>query len=105
MRRPVPGIYTCFGGGYIASGSPGRDRLPTPALPSGAALLPTEGAGEVQTPVAYAGPEVLALGDPIFFRHAKAGELCEHFPELVLLSGGQVVGRAQTYRGDGRSFV
>jgi D-serine deaminase-like pyridoxal phosphate-dependent protein len=74
-------------------------------LPNGASLLPTEGAGEVQTPVAYAGPEVLALGDPIFFRHAKAGELCEHFPEIVLLSGGQIVGRAPTYRGDGRSFV
>lgn len=105
VRRPIPGVYTCFGGGYIASGSPGRDRLPTPALPNGASLLPTEGAGEVQTPVAYAGPEVLALGDPIFFRHAKAGELCEHFPEIVLLSGGQIVGRAPTYRGDGRSFV
>jgi D-serine deaminase-like pyridoxal phosphate-dependent protein len=105
VRRPVPGIYTCFGGGYIASGSPGRDRQPTPALPVGATLLPTEGAGEVQTPVAYAGPETLALGDPIFFRHAKAGELCEHFPELVLLREGKIIDRAATYRGDGRSFV
>lgn len=105
VRRPRPGVYTCFGGGYIASGAPGRDRQPTPASPSGAALLPTEGAGEVQTPVAYAGPETLALGDPIFFRHAKAGELCEHFAELVLLAGGQIVGRATTYRGDGRGFV
>lgn len=105
VRRPTAGIYTCFGGGYIASGSPGRDRLPTPYLPEGASLLATEGAGEVQTPVVYRGPETLALGDPIFFRHAKAGELCEHFPELVLLSGGAVVGRAPTYRGDGHSFV
>lgn len=105
VRRPIAGVWTCFGGGYIASGAAGRDRAPTPCLPSGAALLPTEGAGEVQTPVAYAGPEALALGDPIFFRHAKAGELCEHFPELVLLAGGAVVERVPTYRGDGRSFV
>jgi D-serine deaminase-like pyridoxal phosphate-dependent protein len=105
VRRPTPAIYTCFGGGYIASGSPGRDRQPTPYLPRGASLLAAEGCGEVQTPVAYDGPEVLALGDPIFFRHAKAGELCEHFPELVLLAGAAVVGRAPTYRGDGRCFV
>lgn len=105
VRRPTAAIYTCFGGGYIASGSPGRDRQPTPYLPAGAALLANEGCGEVQTPVSYSGPEVLALGDPIFFRHAKAGELCEHFPELVLLAGAAVVGRVPTYRGDGRSFV
>lgn len=105
VRRPTAGVYTCFGGGYIASGSPGRDRQPTPYLPAGARLLPTEGAGEVQTPVVHEGPETLALGDPIFFRHAKAGELCEHFSELILLAGGTIVGRAPTYRGDGHSFV
>jgi len=105
VRRPTPAIYTCFGGGYIASGNPGRDRQPTPHLPAGTGLLANEGCGEVQTPVTYSGPEILALGDPIFFRHAKAGELCEHFPELVLLAGAAVVGRVSTYRGDGRSFV
>lgn len=105
VRRPIANIYTCFGGGYIASGSPGRDRQPTPSLPAGATLLANEGCGEVQTPVNYAGPEILALGDPIFFRHAKAGELCEHFTELVLLAGAAVIGRVPTYRGDGRSFV
>lgn len=105
VRRPGPGVWTCFGGGYVASGSAGRDRLPTPVLPAGATLLATEGAGEVQTPVAYAGPETLGLGDPIAFRHAKAGELCERFGELVLIEGGTIVGRAPTYRGDGRAFV
>jgi D-serine deaminase-like pyridoxal phosphate-dependent protein len=74
-------------------------------LPAGASLLANEGCGEVQTPVNYSGPEILALGDPIFFRHAKAGELCEHFNEIVLLAGAAVVGRVPTYRGDGRSFV
>ncbi|MDC0669087.1 amino acid deaminase/aldolase [Nannocystis radixulma] len=105
VRRPTPAIYTCFGGGYIASGSPGRDRQPTPYLPAGAGLLANEGCGEVQTPVTYSGPEILGIGDPIFFRHAKAGELCEHFPELVLLAGAAVVGRVPTYRGDGCCFV
>lgn len=105
VRRPRPGIWTCFGGGYVASGSAGRDRLPTPVSPEGVSLLAAEGAGEVQTPVHYEGPEHLALGDPIIFRHAKAGELCERFAELVLLAGGAIVGRAPTYRGDGRVFV
>lgn len=105
VRRPGPATWTCFGGGYIASGAAGRDRSPTPVLPAGAALLATEGAGEVQTPVRYEGPEALSLGDPIVFRHAKAGELCEHFTELVLIEGGAIVGRVPTYRGDGRVFV
>ncbi len=88
-RVPAPGIVTCHGGGYAASGPAGADKLPRPFLPEGAALLPLEGAGEVQTPVAYAGPVTLGIGDPVFFRHAKAGELCERFDRLLLLSERQ----------------
>jgi D-serine deaminase-like pyridoxal phosphate-dependent protein len=105
VRRPDPGIYTCFGGGWIASGAAGVDRLPQPYLPDGARLLPSEGAGEVQTPIAYAGPETLELGDPVCFRHAKAGELCEHVNELLLLLPGGGRERVPTYRGDGFAFV
>lgn len=105
VRRPDPGIYTCFGGGWIASGPAGGDRLPQPYLPVGARLLPAEGAGEVQTPIAYAGPETLELGDPVCFRHAKAGELCEHVNELLLLLPGGGRERVPTYRGDGFAFV
>ena len=105
VRRPDPGIFTCYGGGWIASGAAGPDRLPRPYLPAGARLLPTEGAGEVQTPIAYNGPETLALGDPICFRHAKAGELCEHVHELLLLGPGGARERVPTYRGDGFAFV
>lgn len=104
-RRPAPGLFTCHGGGYVASGPAGKERLPSPYLPAGARLLPTEGAGEVQTPVAYAGREALSLGDPIFLRHAKAGELCEHFKTLLLASGGSVVSEVTTYRGDGQCFL
>ena len=51
VRRPGPGVVTVMGGGYVASGPPGRDRLPTPVLPTGLRLTGTEGAGEVQTPL------------------------------------------------------
>jgi D-serine deaminase-like pyridoxal phosphate-dependent protein len=103
VRRPIAGIYTCFAGGWIASGAAGPDRLPRPYLPEDARLLPTEGAGEVQTPVACT--TVLGLGDPVFFRHAKAGELCEHVQELVLLAPDGGSERVPTYRGDGFSFA
>lgn len=104
-RQPLETVYTCHGGGYIASGAPGPDRLPRPVLPVGCKLLPLEGAGEVQTPVEYKGREALTVGDPIFFRHSKAGELCERFKTLLLLSNGTVVDEVNTYRGDGQSFV
>lgn len=103
-RVPAPGYVTCAGGGYVASGAPGPDRLPRPYLPEGLVLLATEGAGEVQTPLRVRGEERPGLGDPVLFRHAKAGELCEHFDVLLLVSGGRVVGEAQTYRGAGRRF-
>lgn len=104
-RRPTLRIVTCHGGGYIASGAVGLEKLPTPYLPQGAFLLPQEGAGEVQTPVFYAGTEVLQLGDPFFFRHSKAGELCEHFQELLLVSQGKMIDRVKTYRGEGYCFL
>lgn len=104
-RKPSPGILTCHGGGYIASGSAGPDRLPQPYLPRGVRLLDQEGAGEVQTPIRYDGPEQLRIGDPILFRHAKAGELCERFNSLLLVSQGAVVDEVRTYRGEGQCFL
>lgn len=104
-RRPAPGMVTCLGGGYIASGQAGSDRLPMPALPPGMKLLPLEGAGEVQTPLTVPVGTELALGDPVFFRHAKAGELAEHFDEYLLVRGDRIEARASTYRGLGRSFL
>ena len=104
VRRPTPSIVTCAGGGYIASGASGGDRLPIPALPEGASLLPLEGAGEVLTPVKLSPGTQVALGDPVFFRHAKAGELAEHFADYLLIRGDVVEGRAATYRGLGQCF-
>ncbi|MBI3735552.1 amino acid deaminase/aldolase, partial [Candidatus Sumerlaeota bacterium] len=91
--------------GYIASGAAGKDKLPYPYLPAGSELLPLEGAGEVQTPIAYRGPEKLEIGDPIFMRHSKAGELCERFKSLLLVSAGKIVDEVPTYRGEGECFV
>jgi D-serine deaminase-like pyridoxal phosphate-dependent protein len=106
VRRPAPDIVTCHGGGYVASGPAGQDKLPTPMLPRGFRYLPLEGAGEVQTPLKIPGgaPD-LDLGDPVFFQHAKSGELAERFNELYLVQGERIVDRVKTYRGDGKSFL
>ncbi|MBL8606962.1 MAG: alanine racemase [Myxococcales bacterium] len=104
-RRATRDVVTCLGGGYVASGPPGRDKAPLPWLPSGLTLLPMEMAGEVQTPVREPPSRApLALGAPVVFRHAKAGEIAERFSEVLLVSAGRVVGRASTYRGLGACF-
>jgi D-serine deaminase-like pyridoxal phosphate-dependent protein len=105
VRRPTAHLVTCHGGGYIASGAAGPDRLPVPTLPAGLRLLSLEGAGEVQTPLEVPAGTTLALGDPVFFRHAKAGELAEHFAGYTLVRGDRAVGRAPTYRGLGKCFL
>lgn len=102
-RIPAPGMVTCNGGGYPASGVPGEDRLPLPWLPEGLAYVSTEAAGEVQTPLINA--TGLAIGDPVLFRHAKAGELCERFNELLLIADGRVLAAVPTYRGEGQTFL
>lgn len=105
VRQPSAGRFTCLGGGYIASGAVGPEKQPVPYLPAGVRLEPLEGAGEVQTPLRYAGPVPLKLGDPIFFRHSKAGELCERFTHLQVVANGALVEKITTYRGDGHSFL
>jgi D-serine deaminase-like pyridoxal phosphate-dependent protein len=105
VRKPALHFYTCLGGGYIASGAVGEDKLPLPYLPEGASLLKTEGAGEVQTPILYKGEESLQLGYPIFMRHSKAGEICERFTHLIGISKGKIVDKITTYRGDGQCFL
>jgi len=105
VRRPGVDVVTVLGGGYVASGPPGADRLPTPVFPEGLRLTGLEGAGEVQTPVRGTRANALAIGDRVWFRHAKAGELCERFDRLLLVEGDAVVDEVPTYRGEGRAFV
>lgn len=104
VRRPARGMVTLFSGGYIASGPTGRSRVPRLFAPQGLSYLGTEGAGEVQTPVAGAVADRLRLGDRVWLRHAKAGEACERFTELHLLRGSEIVATVPTYRGEGRCF-
>ena len=92
------------GGGYVASGPAGLDRLPAPVFPMGGALLAHEGVGEVQTPIRFPRATRPKLGGRVLFRHAKAGELGERFPHLALVRGERVVESVTTYRGDGVSF-
>ncbi len=104
VRRPSPGHVTVFSGGYVASGPPGRSRVPTPVWPGRLGLLGSEAAGEVQTPLTGPGTTRLRVGDRVFFRHAKAGEACERFDRIHLVSDGEVVDSVPTYRGEGRNF-
>jgi len=105
VRRPGPHAATLLGGGYLASGPGEHSRLPRPYLPAGLRLDRNEGAGEVQTPVLGAAGDPLRIGDRVWFRHAKAGELCERFNELHLIDGNTVTGTVPTYRGEGRAFL
>jgi D-serine deaminase-like pyridoxal phosphate-dependent protein len=105
VRRPGPGIATVLGGGYLASGPGNESRVPRPYLPAGLRLDANEGAGEVQTPVVGAVADGLRVGDRVWFRHAKAGELCERFNELHLIDGGAVTATVPTYRGEGKAFL
>ncbi|MFD8914402.1 amino acid deaminase/aldolase [Streptomyces sp. NPDC059575] len=105
VRRPGVGVVTVLGGGYPASGAAGRDRLPEPYLPEGLRYDPQEGAGEVQTPLLGSPADDLLIGDKVWFRHAKAGELCERFDVLHLLEGDTVTQTVPTYRGEGHTFL
>ncbi|MGH4030661.1 amino acid deaminase/aldolase [Actinomycetota bacterium Odt1-20B] len=105
VRRPGVGVVTVLGGGYPASGAAGADRSPVPYLPEGLGYDPQEGAGEVQTPLVGAPADDLLIGDTVWFRHAKAGELCERFEVLHLVEGDRVVGTVPTYRGEGHTFL
>ncbi|MFJ6379128.1 amino acid deaminase/aldolase [Kitasatospora sp. NPDC092039] len=105
VRRPGLGVVTVLGGGYPASGAAGPDRSPVPYLPAGLRYDPMEGAGEVQTPLLGPAADDLLIGDRVWFRHAKAGELCERFAELHLIEGDRIVRTVPTYRGEGKTFL
>jgi D-serine deaminase-like pyridoxal phosphate-dependent protein len=105
VRKPAAGIATALGGGYLASGGGDPSRLPSPWLPAGLRLDSEEGAGEVQTPLSGAATRELRIGDRVYMRHAKAGELCERFDALHLVEGEQIVDVVPTYRGEGKTFL
>lgn len=103
-RKFTDDIIVCHGGGYIASGATGADRSPVFLEPEHYHFTSLEGAGEVQTPIIVKNRKH-ALGDTIYFRHAKAGELCERFQMLHASRSGEYVGPYKTYRGDEQCFL
>lgn len=104
LRRPSPTMVTVAGGGFIASGPAGADRVPLPWTPPGLHLTGLEGAGEVQTPLTGHPAATLRIGDLVWFRHAKSGELFEHTNTAHLLAGSEFVDEVPTYRGTGNAF-
>ena len=100
-RHPAPGIVTVQGGGWVASGAPGMDRLPLPVYPPGMRYTRTEGAGEVQTPLRTPAGFSPRIGERVWFRHTKAGELAEHVDRFHIITGDRITATVTTYRGDG----
>lgn len=104
-RKPSEWVATTLGGGYLGSGPGNAGRLPEPWLPEGLRFDDEEGAGEVQTPLLGEPAAALSVGDRVYLRHAKAGELCEHFNILYLVEGDSIVDEVPTYRGEGQAFL
>lgn len=100
-RIPAPGWATVNSGGWIASGPPAADRVPVPVLPVGLKYSATEGAGEVQTPLHGRAVKNVNVGDLVWFRHAKAGEMTENVDSLLAVRHDGTVEEWSTYRGKG----
>ncbi len=79
--------------------------MPIPTYPQALSLIKTEGAGEVQTPLHGAGADALQIGDRVWFRHAKAGELAEHVAALQLVAADGSTQEVPTYRGEDKHFL
>jgi D-serine deaminase-like pyridoxal phosphate-dependent protein len=105
VRKPAADVATVLGGGWIASGPPLASRQPLPVWPAGLTTLAREGAGEVQTPLQGESARTLRVGDRVWFRHAKSGELAERVDRYHVVADGELVGEVSTYRGEGKTFL
>jgi len=105
VRKPAPAMATLLGGGWIASGPPDESRMPQLAWPRGLRYVAREGAGEVQSPLRGPGAAALQVGDRVWLRHTKAGELSEHLDEFAMVDDGVIVDTMKTYRGEGKAFL
>jgi D-serine deaminase-like pyridoxal phosphate-dependent protein len=105
VRKPTPDMATLLGGGWIASGPPAPDRMPQLAWPEGLEYVAREAAGEVQSPLRGRAAAALSVGDRVWLRHTKAGELSEHLNEFAVVDGDRIVETMPTYRGEGKAFL
>ena len=58
----------------------------------------------MQTPVRGRAASRLTIGDTVWMRHAKAGELAEHVNRYHVVAGDRVTDVLPTYRGEGKAF-
>ena len=112
VRRPNRDTATLLGGGWIASGVAGQDRLPQVVHPAGLSYAPREGAGEVQSPLIGKAARRLSVGDRVWLRHTKSGEIMEHTNEVVPVlvdapgdGGSSSLETTLSYRGEGKCFL
>ncbi|MBI2519854.1 MAG: alanine racemase [Bdellovibrio sp.] len=103
-RIPDHKRVTLKSGGFVASGEVAPDRYPSLYRPENGRIIGSEGVGEVQTPLCVPDSSIYKLGDPFFFRPAKAGEIAEHFNHYVLFRDQKVEEIVPTYRGLGLNF-
>ena len=105
VRKPTGKVATMLGGGYLASGVGAKDRMPVPHLPEGLRLDPFEGTGRGADTGDRLRRRTASAGDCVYFRHIKAGELCERFNSLYLITGSTIRDQVPTYRREGRAFL
>jgi D-serine deaminase-like pyridoxal phosphate-dependent protein len=105
VRKPRPDMATLLGGGWVASGPPALDRLPEIVWPRATKMQAREMAGEVQTPLSGRGAAALHVGDRVWLRHTKSGELSEHVNEFCVVEGQTVTDVVPSYRGEGKAFL
>ncbi|MFW6597932.1 alanine racemase [Propionibacteriaceae bacterium Y2011] len=105
-RQHAADVIVCHGGGWVASGPPRSDRAPQPVHPTGLRFVPGEGPGETQTPLRLrsAADTMVGVGDRVWFRHAKSGELSDRVTQLAVVRGEELVAQVPTYRGEGKAF-
>ena len=58
----------------------------------------------MQTPLSGPGASALLVGEMVWFRHAKSGEVAEHVEVAHLVRGNEVVETVPTYRGTGNAW-
>jgi D-serine deaminase-like pyridoxal phosphate-dependent protein len=87
-----------------------RSFRPRPAAMFALPVTRLSGASAIDVPRAQmalprAADHRLGIGDRVYFRDLEAGELCERFDRLFLVTGTTIRDEVPTYRGEGKAFI
>ena len=107
VRKPRPRIATALGGGYLASGAGGKDRMPVPHLPAGLRLDPLRGDRRGPDPAARRAPAD-GPGDrrPRLLPPRQGRRAVRALqPPLPGRPAARSATRSPTYRGEGMAFL